>query len=324
MLAVDYDEPGGPEVLKLKEINIPDISKDEVLIKVKSAGVNRPDIIQREGNYPAPPGHSKTLGLEVSGIIEKVGINVKKFLVGDKVAALVNGGGYAEFCKANENLVFHIPKNITFNEAACIPECFFTAWSNIVMRGEIKKNQKILIHGGTSGVGIASIQIAKLFDSYIITTVGNKEKVSFCKKLGVDKTINYNESNFFEEIKNSQIFSVDLVLDFIGGDYINKNINLLNNDGRLVNIGFQNGSKAEINLMKIMLKRLTITGSTLRIRDNSFKSKILNSLIKFVFPQIEKKKIKIFIDSIYKLDDVVNAHKRLDEGKHIGKIVLNI
>ena len=142
MLAVDYDEPGGPEVLKLKEINIPDISKDEILIKVKSAGVNRPDIIQREGNYPAPPGHSKTLGLEVSGIIEKVGINVKKFLVGDKVAALVNGGGYAEFCKANESLVFHIPKNITFNEAACIPECFFTAWSNIVMRGEIKKKIK--------------------------------------------------------------------------------------------------------------------------------------------------------------------------------------
>ena len=187
-----------------------------------------------------------------------------------------------------------------------------------------KKNQKILIHGGTSGVGIASIQIAKLFDSYIVATVGNKEKVSFCKKLGVDKTINYKESNFFEEIKNSKISGVDLVLDFIGGDYINKNINLLNNDGRLVNIGFQNGSKAEINLMKIMLKRLTITGSTLRIRDNSFKSKILNNLIKFVFPQIEKKKIKIFIDSIYKLDDVVNAHKRLDEGKHIGKIVLNI
>ena len=324
MLAVDFDEPGEPKVLRLVETSVPKINEGEVLIKVVSAGVNRPDIIQRQGNYPAPPGHSKILGLEVSGVIEKIGNNVKKFLVGDKVGALVNGGGYAEFCKANESSVFHIPKNISFNEAACIPECFFTAWSNIVMRGKLKKRQKILIHGGTSGVGIASIQIAKLFDSYIITTVGNKEKVSFCKKLGVDKTINYNESNFFEEIKNSQISSVDLVLDFIGGDYINKNINLLNNDGRLVNIGFQNGSKAEINLMKIMLKRLTITGSTLRIRDNSFKSKILNSLIKFVFPQIEKKKIKIFIDSIYNLDDVVNAHKRLDEGKHIGKIVLNI
>ena len=233
MLAVDYDEPGGPEVLKLTEISIPDINEDEVLIKVKSAGVNRPDIIQRQGNYPAPPGHSKILGLEVSGIIEKVGNNVKKFLVGDKVGALVNGGGYAEFCKADESSVFHIPKNISFNEAACIPECFFTAWSNIVMRGKLKKKQKILIHGGTSGIGIASIQIAKLFDSYIVTTVGNKEKVSFCKKLGVDQTINYNESDFFEEIKNSKISSVDLILDFIGGDYINKNINLLNNDGKL-------------------------------------------------------------------------------------------
>ena len=324
MLAVDYDEPGGPEVLKLTEISIPNINEGEVLIKVKSAGVNRPDIIQRQGNYPAPPGHSKILGLEVSGVIEKVGKNVKKFLVGDKVGALVNGGGYAEFCKADESSVFHIPKNISFNEAACIPECFFTGWSNIVMRGKLKKKQKLLIHGGTSGIGIASIQIAKLFNSYIVTTVGNKEKVSFCKKLGVDQTINYNESNFFEEIKNSKISSVDLILDFIGGDYINKNINLLNNDGKLINIGFQNGSKAEINLMKIMLKRLTITGSTLRIRNNSFKGKILNNLIKFVFPQIEKGKVKIFIDSIYKLDDVVKAHKRLDEGKHIGKIVLNI
>ncbi len=324
MLAVDYDEPGGPDVLKLTKINIPDISEDEVLIKVKSAGVNRPDIIQRQGNYPAPPGHSKILGLEVSGIIEKVGNNVKNFLVGDKVGALVNGGGYAEFCKADESSVFHVPKNISFNEAACIPECFFTAWSNIVMRGKLKKRQKILIHGGTSGVGIASIQIAKLFDSYILTTVGNQEKVSFCKKLGVDQTINYNKTDFFEEIKNSKISSVDLILDFIGGDYINKNINLLENDGKLINIGFQNGSKSEINLMKIMLKRLTITGSTLRIRDNSFKGKVLNNLVKFVFPKIEKGSIKVFIDSIYKLDDVVKAHKRLDEGKHIGKIVLNI
>ena len=324
MLAVDYDETGGPEVLKLAHTSIPNINENEILIRVKSAGINRPDIIQRQGNYPAPPGHSKILGLEVSGIIEKVGNNVKKFLVGDKVGALVNGGGYAEFCKANKSSVFHIPKNISFDEAACIPECFFTAWSNIVMRGKLKKRQKILIHGGTSGVGIASIQIAKLFNSYILTTVGNQEKVSFCKKLGVDQTINYNKTDFFEEIKDSKISSVDLILDFIGGDYINKNINLLENDGKLINIGFQNGSKSEINLMKIMLKRLTITGSTLRIRDNSFKGKVLNNLVKFVFPQIEKGNIKIFIDSIYKLDDVVKAHKRLDEGKHIGKIVLNI
>ena len=324
MLAVDYDEPGGPEVLKLIKTSTPSIEEDEVLIKVKSAGVNRPDIIQRQGNYPAPSGHSKILGLEVSGIIERVGNKVRKFSVGNKVGALVNGGGYAEFCKANETSVFHIPKNISFNEAACIPECFFTAWSNLVMRGKLKKKQKILIHGGTSGVGVAAIQIAKLFDSYILTTVGNKEKASFCKKIGVDKTINYKESDFFEEIKKSKINGIDLILDFIGGDYINKNIDLLNNDGTLVNIGFQNGSKVEINLIKVMLKRLTITGSTLRIRDKYFKGKILNDLIKFVFPKIENGEVKIYIDSIYKLDDVVKAHKRLDEGKHIGKIVLNI
>ena len=165
MLAVDFDEPGGPEVLRLVKTSVPKINEDEVLIKVRSAGVNRPDIIQRQGNYPAPHGHSKILGLEVSGIIEKVGNKVKKFLVGEKVGALVNGGGYAEFCKANESSVFHIPKNISYDEAACIPECFFTAWSNIIMRGNLKKKQKILIHGGTSGIGIASIQIAKLFDS---------------------------------------------------------------------------------------------------------------------------------------------------------------
>ena len=324
MLAVNFDEPGGPEVLRLVKTSVPKINEDEVLIKVRSAGVNRPDVIQRQGNYPAPHGHSKILGLEVSGIIEKVGNKVKKFLVGEKVGALVNGGGYAEFCKANESSVFHIPKNISFDEAACIPECFFTAWSNIIMRGNLKKKQKILIHGGTSGIGIASIQIAKLFDSYIFTTVGNNQKVSFCKKIGVNKTINYNETDFFEEIKNSEISSVDLILDFIGGDYINKNINLLNNDGKLVNIGFQKGAKTEINLMKVMLKRLTITGSTLRIRDNSFKGLILNDLVKFVFPEIEKGKIKIFIDSVYNLEDVVNAHQRIDEGKHIGKIVLNI
>ena len=323
MLAVDYDEPGGPEVLKLKEINIPDISKDEVLIKVKSAGVNRPDIVQREGNYPAPPGHSKTLGLEVSGIIEKVGNNVKNFLVGDKVGALVNGGGYAEFCKADESSVFHVPKNISFNEAACIPECFFTAWSNIVKRGGLVKKQKVLIHGGTSGIGIAAIQIAKIFNSQIVTTVGNKEKAEFCKKLGVDYVINYRKEDFFEVIKNSNVKNFNLILDYVGGDYISKNINLLDTEGTLVNIGFLKGSTAEINLIKIMLKRLHITGSTLRIRSNKFKGQILKELEEFVFPLLIKKEIRCYIDSVFNLKDVINAHRRIDEGKHIGKIILN-
>ncbi len=324
MRAVHFCHPGGPDVLKIVEETVPNIEENEVLIKVKAAGINRPDIVQREGNYPAPKGHSKILGLEVSGIVEKIGKKVNKFSIGDKVAALVNGGGYAEYCKANEKVTFKIPKNVSFDEAACIPECFFTAWSNIVNRGGLKKKQKVLIHGGTSGIGLASIQIAKLFDSIIFTTVGNQEKVNFCKNLGIDKIINYKKQDFFDFIKNQNIGGIDVILDYIGGDYVSKNVNLLNFDGKLINIGFQNGSKVELNLMKVMLKRLIITGSTLRVRDFNFKEKILISLKKNVFPLIENGKIKIFIDSVFKLDDVVKAHKRLDQGKHIGKIVLKI
>ena len=323
MKAVHFSKPGGPEVLKVINIETPKISSDEILIKVKASGINRPDVVQREGNYPPPESHSKILGLEVSGIVKEVGGNVKNFSVGDKVAALVNGGGYAEYCKANKDVCFTIPKNISFNEAACIPECFFTAWSNLIKRGNLKEKQKVLIHGGTSGVGLASIQIAKLFGSYILTTVGNQEKVNFCKKLGVNKIINYKEHDFFDVIKRSEIGGINLILDFIGGSYISKNINLLSDDGKLINIGFQNGSKAELNLMKVMLKRLTLTGSTLRIRSDSFKKDILEDLRTNVFPSLEKGEIKIYIDSVFNLEDVVKAHQRLEEGKHIGKIVLN-
>ncbi len=324
MKAVHFDNPGPPEVLKIIEKDVPQPKNDQLLIKVKSAGINRPDLIQREGNYPAPPGHSEILGLEVSGTVEKIGKNVKKFSLNDKVAALVNGGGYAEYCIADETQTFKIPKNLSFNEASCIPECFFTAWSNLIDRGGLKKKQKVLIHGGTSGIGLAAIQIAKLFESEILTTVGNSEKEEFCKKIGVQHIINYKKFDFFEEIKRSKIGGLNLILDFVGGDYVSKNINLLENEGKLINIGFQDGSKVELNLIKIMLKRLVITGSTLRIRDKKFKTQILGKLKKFVFPFLENGKIKCFIDSVYKLDDVINAHKRLYQGKHIGKVILNM
>ncbi len=324
MKAVHFDNPGPPEVLKIIEKDVPQPKNDQLLIKVKSAGINRPDLIQREGNYPAPPGHSEILGLEVSGTVEKIGKNVKKFSLNDKVAALVNGGGYAEYCIADETQTFKIPKNLSFNEASCIPECFFTAWSNLIDRGGLKKKQKVLIHGGTSGIGLAAIQIAKLFESEILTTVGNSEKEEFCKNIGVQHIINYKKFDFFEEIKRSKIGGLNLILDFVGGDYVSKNINLLENEGKLINIGFQDGSKVELNLIKIMLKRLVITGSTLRIRDKKFKTQILGKLKKFVFPFLENGKIKCFIDSVYKLDDVINAHKRLYQGKHIGKVILNM
>jgi len=291
---------------------------------VKCAGVNRPDLIQREGSYPAPPGHSKILGLEVSGIVAKIGKKVKNFKKNQKIAALVDGGGYAEFCVANQKQTFLIPKNISFNEAASIPECFFTAWSNLVDRGELKKNQKVLIHGGTSGIGLASIQILKLFNSTIFTTVGNSTKEKFCKELGVKKVINYKKKDFFEEIKKFDTDGLDLILDIVGGDYVMKNINLLKKEGKLINIAFQNGSKIELNLMKVMLKRLTITGSTLRIRDSAFKGEILGKLKKKVFPSFENGSIKCYIDSVFRLDQVIQAHKRLYEGSHIGKVILNV
>ena len=259
MKAVYYDQPGSPDVLKVVDLEIPVPNDNQILIKVMAAGVNRPDIIQRQGNYPPPENHSPILGLEVSGYIEKIGKNVKNFSLNNKVAALVNGGGYAEFCLAEQESTFKIPGDLSFNEAACIPECYFTAWSNLVQRGRLTRNQKVLIHGGTSGIGIASIQIAKIFNSYVITTVGNVEKTKFCKNLGVNQVINYKKQDFFEVIKKSDVKSVNLILDYVGGDYISKNINLLDTEGTLVNIGFLKGSTTEINFMKIMLKRQFIT-----------------------------------------------------------------
>ncbi len=324
MRAVNFDRPGPPEVMKVVDCDIPEINENQVLIEVKFAGVNRPDIIQREGNYPAPPGHSKILGLEVSGLVSKVGSNVKGLKLGDKVASLVNGGGYSEYCIADQETTFKIPKNISLTAASAIPECFFTVWSNIVMRGNLKKNQKVLVHGGTSGIGLAAIQVLKLFESEIFTTVGNNNKKQFCQKLGVQNVFNYKEQDYFEEIKKLKYKGLDMILDFVGGDYINKNLNLLGNDGKLINIGFQNGSNVNLNLMKIMLRRITITGSTLRIRNSSFKGHILNQLKKFVFPNFENGKIKCYIDSVFKIEDVVASHKRLQEGSHIGKVVLEL
>ena len=325
MQAINFDHPGEADVLKLVDLPIPSITNsNQILIKVSFAGVNRPDIVQRLGNYPAPEGHSKILGLEISGIIEKIGKKVKSFKEGDKVAALVNGGGYAEYCIADEETTFKIPESLDLKQAAAIPECFFTAWSNLVQRGNLKKGESVLVHGGTSGIGLASIEILKLFKAKIFTTVGSSFKKEFCQRIGVNHIFNYKEEDFYKEVKLINLKGVDIILDYIGGEYINKNINLLANDGKLINIGFQNGSTAEINLMKVMLKRLTISGSTLRIRDNIFKNKILKDLTKFVFPYFKTGQVKCYIDSIFSLSEANKAHKRLDEGVHIGKVILEI
>ncbi len=324
MKAIHFERPGPPEVMKVVEFPIPEILEDQVIIKVKYAGLNRPDIVQREGNYPAPPNHSKILGLEVSGIIFKIGQKVTHFKEGDEVAALVNGGGYAEFCVADQETIFKLPKNITLKNAVAIPECYFTVWSNLIMRGKLKKKQKVLVHGGTSGIGIAALQLLKLFETEIFTTVGNKKKIEFCKQLGIPNVYDYKNQDFFDEIKKNNSRGINLILDYIGGDYIEKHINLLDNDGTLINIGFQNGSYGKFNLIKVMLKRLTITGSTLRIRDKWFKKQILDDLKKFVFPHFENGNIKCYIDSVFKFEDVISSHKYFDAGNHIGKIILEI
>ena len=324
MKAINFEHPGEADVLELMDLPIPSLTKsNQILIKVSFAGVNRPDIVQRLGNYPAPDGHSKILGLEISGIVFEIGQGVKRFKKGDKVAALVNGGGYAEYCIADEETTFKIPDSLNLKQAASIPECFFTAWSNLVQRGNLKEGDSVLIHGGTSGIGLASIEILKLFKAKIFTTVGSAEKKEFCKNIGVNYIFNYKKEDYYEEIKK-KIKGLNLILDYIGGEYINKNINLLANDGKLINIGFQNGSRVEINLMKIMLKRLTISGSTLRIRDNNFKSKILKELTEYVFPHFKTKQVKCYIDSVFHLSEASKAHKRLDEGVHIGKVILKI
>ena len=325
MKFVHFESPGPPEVLKIKESDIPSPSDNEILIKVIAAGVNRPDLMQREGVYPAPRGHSTILGLEVSGIVEKVGRNITKFKKGDNVCALLDGGGYAEYCIAKAKQTTKFPENLSFIEAAAIPECFMTCWSNIVERGKIKENQNVLIHGGSSGIGTTAIQILKIFKANIFTTVGNEFKKNICEELGANVVINYNKDDFFKVIKEKTAKKgINLILDMVGGCYVQKNIDLLSNDGRLINIAYQKGSKINLNLMKVMLKRLVITGSTLRIRDEDFKGEILTKVEMNVFPKIKSGLIKPIIDSVYDLNDVIKAHKRLYENKHIGKVVLSV
>ncbi len=323
MKVIDFNSPGPPEVLKIIETEIPTPDENELLIKVIAAGVNRPDLLQREGLYPAPEGHSKILGLEVSGIVEKIGKNISNFTIGDKVCALLDGGGYAEYATAKEMQTTKFPENLNYIEAAALPECFITCWSNLVDRGKIKRNQNVLIHGGASGIGTTAIQILKLFDSNIFTTVGNNTKKKFCESLGAQNVINYNNEDFFEFIKKKKI-KIDLILDMVGGDYLQKNIDLLSNDGKLINIAFLKGSIVNVNFMKVMLRRLTITGSTLRIRDENFKGAVLRNIEKNIFPKIKDGTIKPIIDSTFKLDEASKAHQRVYNDDHIGKVVIEI
>lgn len=320
MKAIVITKPGGPEVLELQEYPTPEISGDEVLIEVKAAGINRPDVFQREGNYPAPAGVVAEIpGLEVAGTIVKCGSDVVDFKAGDKVCALLAGGGYAEFVAVKEGQCLPIPEDLSFTEAASLPETVFTVWSNVFQRGNLQPGETLLLHGGNSGIGITAIQIAHAFGSKVIVTVGSDEKGQKCLELGADAYINYKTQNFEAELQDE---GVDVILDMIGGDYLAKNINILKPEGRLVHINAVGGSKVDLNIWKVMTKRLTITGSTLRSREYEFKKQLAKEIQKNVWPLIESKKFRPVIFKTFPFSEAAEAHRLLDDGSHTGKIIL--
>ena len=325
MRVVEIKKHGGPEVLYIGSRPIPKPKNNEVLIKVKAAGVNKPDILQREGEYPPPKGVSDILGLEISGGVVEIGKKTKNIKIGDKVCALVSGGGYSEYCLAPYQQCLPIPKNISFEEASTIPETFFTVWFNLFIRSKIEKNKKILIHGGSSGIGTTAIQFAKNFGLEVFTTTRSNVKLIKCKKIGADHAINPKKTNFEEFInKKTNNQGVDFILDIVGGNYVQKNINILKRNGTLINIGWLTGSIVNVNLLMIMLKRLVITGSTLRVGSLEEKEKIAKDLKKNIWPLIEKKKIKPILCKTFPLNKVKDAHIYMDKGLHFGKIALTI
>ena len=323
MTAIAITGKGGPDVLQVCEVPVPEAGPGQVLIKVAASGVNRPDVLQRKGVYPAPKGHSELPGLEVAGTIAASGPGVTRFKSGDRVMALTNGGGYAAYCLADEGVTLPIPAGMDDATAAAIPETFFTVWHNVIERGALKAGETILIHGGTSGIGVTAIQLAKAFGARVIATAGSAEKCAACLSLGADRAIDYKQEDFAEVIKaETHGKGVDVILDMVGGDYIDKNIRALADDGRLVNIAYLNGSKAEIDFMRVMLKRLTITGSTLRVRSEAVKAGIARAVEEKALPLIASGKIKVLIDSTFPLERAADAHARMESSQHIGKIVL--
>lgn len=323
MKAIEIRTPGGPEVLTCVERDEPEAGAGEVLIRVRAAGINRPDIVQREGRYPAPPGASDIPGLEIAGEVVAVGGQVYGFAVGDKVCALVPGGGYAEYCVAPAATTLPLPEGFDFIQGAAIPETFFTVWSNLFDRAALKAGESLLVHGGSSGIGSTAIQLAKAFGIKVFTTVGNAEKASFCVDLGADCAINYREEDFEERVlEETNGAGVNVVLDMVGGDYIPKNIGCLAPDGRHVSIAFLNGPQVKMNMLPVMLKRLTLTGSTLRPRDNSFKGAIASALREKVWPLMNEKKLAPVISATFPLENTPDAHRMMEASTHMGKIVL--
>ena len=309
--------------LKVTERTVPKLGINQVLIKVAAAGVNRPDVMQRKGLYPAPIGASDIPGLEISGIIVAINSTASTFKIGDAVCALVSGGGYAEYCLASIAHCLPIPTGLTLTDAAALPETFFTVWSNVFDRAQLQGGETLLVHGGSSGIGTTAIQLAKAFGAKVIITAGSQAKCERCLELGADAAINYKEQDFVLEINRlTNNVGVNVILDMIGGDYFPRNLKCMADEARLVQIAIQNGAKAEINLLPIMLKRLTITGSTLRARDDLFKARIAEKLKQQVWPLLAKGSIKPIIHERFALNEASKAHELMESSHHIGKILL--
>ncbi len=323
MTAIEISSPGGPEVLRPVTLPRPRPAAGEVLIAVRAAGVNRPDVIQRKGAYPPPPGASPLPGLEVAGRIVALGAGVSAWNVGDAVCALLAGGGYAEYAVAPAGQCLAVPKGLTMVEAASLPETFFTVWSNLFDRAHLAAGETLLVHGGTSGIGIAAIQMATAFGATVLATAGTAEKCAACVGLGAARAINYREEDFVEAMREATGGrGADVILDMVGGDYLARNIKACAPDGRIVQIAFLGGSKVTLDLMALMRNRITLTGSTLRPREVEFKAAIARALREKVWPLIAAGRIRPVIDSVFPLAEAARAHERMESSAHIGKIVL--
>lgn len=323
MRAVDIREPGAPEVLEEVSMPIPEARESEVLISVRAAGVNRPDVLQRLGMYPVPVDADPLPGLEVAGEVIALGENASRWKPGDKVMALCHGGGYAEYCRVNENHCLPVPGNLSFVEAAAVPETFFTVWYNVFMRANLEPGETMLVHGGSSGIGTTAIQLARAAGAAVITTAGSDEKCQFCTELGASHALNYRTDDWEQAVGElTDGRGVDVVLDMVAGPYMQKNMNVLGRDGRYVIIAFLQGSKAELDLRQVLGKRLTITGSTLRPQTSEEKAQIAAALQARVLPLLESGEVKPIIDSTFPLADAAKAHALMESSRHMGKIVL--
>lgn len=323
MRVVEISQPGGPEVLRIANRPIPVPGTGEALLRVEAAGVNRPDVMQRKGSYPPPPGASDIPGLEIAGTIVSIGAEVKRLKVGEQVCALVSGGGYAEFCAAPEAQCLPIPRGLTMIEAASLPETFFTVWSNVFDRGRLAPGETLLVQGGSSGIGVAAIQMARALGSAVFATAGTADKCAACERLGAQRAINYKNEDFVEVLKaETNGRGVNVILDMIGGDYLPREVQALAEDGRLVLINTMGGAEGRLDLADVMRRRLTITGSTLRSRPVAFKGAIADALRQRVWPLIEAGKIKPVVFKTFPMEQAADAHRLMESSEHVGKIVL--